>query len=96
ADMGYLDKLYREFKDRGVMVYGVNVGQLPRLVREFVRKRGYTYPQLVNARGELILSYEATDAPTVVIIGKDGKVVIHLREEQSEDDLRAALKKAMQ
>jgi peroxiredoxin len=96
ADMGHLDKLYREFKNQGVIVFGVNVGQLPRVVRDFIRKRGYTYPQLVNARGELILSYQATEAPTVVIIGKDGKIVNHLAEEQGEEGLRSALKKAMQ
>jgi len=96
ADMGHLDKLHREFKSQGVVVFGVNVGQLPRVVRDFTRKRGYTYPQLVNARGELVLSYQATDAPRVVIIGKDGKIVNHLAEEQGEEGLRSALKKAMQ
>ncbi len=96
ADMGHLDKLYREFKNQGVIVFGVNVGQLPRVVRDFIKKRGYTYPQLVNARGELILSYQATDAPTVVIIGKDGKIVSYLAEEQGEEGLRSALKKALQ
>src|SRR5512134_1512218 len=95
-DMGHLDKLYREFKNQGVSIFGVNVGQLPRVVREFVRKRGYTYPQLVNARGELILSYQATDAPRVVIIGKDGKIAIHLAEEQGAEGLRSALRKVMQ
>lgn len=54
--MGYLDKLSRGFKNQGVIVFGVNVGQLPRVVRDFIKKRGYTYPQLINARGELILS----------------------------------------
>jgi peroxiredoxin len=96
ADMGHLDKLHREFKNQGVVVFGINVGQLPRVVREFMRKRGYTYPQLVNARGELILSYQATDAPRVVIIGKDGKIANQLVEEQGEEGLRSALRKAMQ
>ena len=95
ADMGHLDKLSREFKSQGVVVLGVNVGQLPRVVREFVKKRGYTYPQLVNARGELILSYQATDVPTVVIIDKDGRIVDHLTEEQGAESLRSALKKAL-
>ena len=96
ADMGHLEKLYREFKSQGVVILGVNVGQLARVVRDFVKKKGYTYPQLVNARGELILSYQATDAPRVVIIGKDGKIVNHLAEEQGTEGLRSALKKAMQ
>jgi len=95
-DMGHLDKMYREIKNQGVYVFGVNVGQLPRVVREFVRKRGYTYPQLVNARGELILSYQATDAPRLVIIGKDGRIAVHLADEQGAESLRAALQKAMQ
>jgi peroxiredoxin len=94
--MGRLDKLSREFKGQGVIVIGVNVGQMPSVVKEFVKKKGYTYPQLVGARGELILSYEATDAPTLVIIGKDGKIVNYLREERGEEGLRSALKAALQ
>lgn len=96
ADMGHLDQLHREFKNQGVVVLGVNVGQLPRVVRQFIKKRGYTYPQLINARGELILKYQATDAPTVVIIGKDGRIVSHLQEEQGEKNLRSTLKTMMQ
>ena len=96
ADMGRLDKLSREFKGQGVIVIGVNVGQMPSVVKEFVKKKGYTYPQLVGARGELILSYEATDAPTLVIVGKDGKIVNYLREERGEEGLRSALKAALE
>jgi peroxiredoxin len=96
ADMGRLDKLSREFKSQGVIVLGVNVGQMPSVVKEFVKKKGFTYPQLVGARGELILSYEATDAPTLVIVGKDGKIVNYLREERGEEGLRSALKAALE
>jgi peroxiredoxin len=95
ADMAHLEKLYREFKNQGLVILGINVGQLSRVVGGFIRKRGYTYPQLVNARGELILSYQATDAPTVVIINKNGQIVSHLREELGDEALRSALKKAM-
>jgi peroxiredoxin len=96
AVMGHLEKLNREFKNQDVVLLGINVGQLARVVRAFIKQRGYTFLQLVNARGELILSYQATDAPTVVIIAKDGKIVSHLSEEQDEEVLRSALKKAMQ
>jgi peroxiredoxin len=94
--MGRLDKLSREFKSQGVVVLGVNVGQMPSVVKEFIKKKGFAYPQLVGARGELILSYDATDAPTLVIVGKDGKIVSYLREERGEEGLRSALKAALQ
>ncbi len=96
ADMTELERLSRELKGRGVAVLGINVGQLPRLVREFVRKKALTYPQLVNARGELVLAYQATDAPTLVVVGKDGKVVEYLHEAQGEERLKAALAKALE
>ncbi len=96
AGMGNLDKLYREFKLKGVAFYGVNVGQLPRVVRDFVKTRGFAYPQLINARGELILKFEATDAPTVVIIGRDGKINSYMQDELREENLRSALKATME
>jgi peroxiredoxin len=53
ADMAYLDRVHRELKYQTLTILGINVGQLPRVIRGFIRKRGYTYPQLVNARGEV-------------------------------------------
>jgi len=91
ADMGHVDQLYREFKNQGVIVLGVNVGQLPRVVQQFITKKGYKYPQLINARGELILQYQATDAPTVVVIGKDGRIASYRQYEQGEQKLRSTL-----
>jgi thiol-disulfide isomerase/thioredoxin len=69
-----VDKLYREFKDKDVIVLGVDVGEAPGIVARFVKTAGISYPVVLTANTEIAYDYRITAYPTYIVIGRDGMV----------------------
>jgi peroxiredoxin/outer membrane lipoprotein-sorting protein len=95
-EMPILEKLHRDFKDKGLVVLGINNEQ-PDTAREFLAKTGYTYPTLADTGREVHRQYQVEGIPQVVVIDKEGKVTAHFvgfSPESSETKLREAIKKA--
>lgn len=89
-----IDKLYREFKDRGLVVLGINrEADIPK-EKEAAHARGYTFPTLIDAGSRVAEQYHVNGIPMTVIIGKEGKIVAHLRGMTGVVPLREALAKA--
>jgi peroxiredoxin/outer membrane lipoprotein-sorting protein len=93
AELPLIEKLYREFKDKGLVVLGIN-SEPPETVRDFIGKNKYTFPTLVDTAGEVARRYLVEAIPTVIVIDKGGTITTHYLGLRSEDDLRNALKKA--
>lgn len=71
-----LQKLHERFKDKAVVIYGVNCRELdPKSdPMAFIRKQGYTYGQLL--RGDSVASaYRVDGIPCFYLIGPDGKIL---------------------
>jgi peroxiredoxin/outer membrane lipoprotein-sorting protein len=93
-EMPHVQKLYQEFKPKGLVVFGVNLAEEPAAVRKFLSENPYTFPILLDRRGETSKDYGAEAIPTLVIIGRDGKVSSYFQGVRPEDVLREALAKA--
>jgi thiol-disulfide isomerase/thioredoxin len=73
-EMPFIEGLYREFKDNGLVVLGIN-DENPEVALEFLRENSYTFPSLVDTEGEVSEHYQVEGIPTVVIIDRTGKLV---------------------
>ena len=74
AAMPTIQKLHDEYKDKGVVILGVNTWEeKPQAAREYMTKRKFTYGCLLKG-DELAQAYGVTGIPTLVIIGRDGRV----------------------
>jgi len=93
-EMPRVEALYKEFKARGLVVFGVNYAEDPATVRDFLAKNPYTIPILLDPKGEAGQRYQADAIPTLVVIGKDGKVSSYFQGVREENVLREALAKA--
>jgi len=93
-EMPYIEKLYRDFKDKGLIVLGVN-DEEPEVARSFLAENEITFPSLVDERGGSHWLYRVAGIPTTILIDKEGKIAARLvgYSSGSEDFLRAALKK---
>ena len=67
--------MHQEFKDRGLVLYAVNIEESPNTVSAFVKKHNLTMPILLDPDGEASRAYHITATPTVFLIGRDGKLV---------------------
>lgn len=98
--MPELEALYREHKDRGLVVLGVSLDAADQLddVRVQVSKSGVTFPILLDQETRVVALYNPrTSAPYSVLIGRDGRI-LHKQEGfvstsgSLEADVIAALK----
>jgi peroxiredoxin len=84
-------KLYGEFKDKGLAVYGVN-DEDRGTAKKYLEKASLALPTLDDSSQKTHGLYHVTSIPTVFLIDENGKVVKRLRGGHSEESLRAALK----
>ena len=75
AAMPTMQKLYDEFKDKGAVVLGVNMGERsPTAGKDYIASKKFTYPCVFEA-DDLANAYGISAIPTLVIVGKDGKII---------------------
>jgi thiol-disulfide isomerase/thioredoxin len=74
AAMPTMQKLADEYKDRGAVVLGVNTMENdPATAKKYMESKNFTYGCVVRGDG-LAQMYDVRAIPTLVLIGKDGKI----------------------
>jgi peroxiredoxin/outer membrane lipoprotein-sorting protein len=84
-------KLYSEFKDSGLVVFGVNDEDKSK-VRKYLEQEGLALPVLDDSSQKAHRLYHVTAIPTVFLIDPKGNVVEYFRGGHDEASFRAALK----
>jgi thiol-disulfide isomerase/thioredoxin len=85
-----IEKLSKEFRSKGLVVLGVNVGE----DKETVDKVHLSYPSLqLDENDEVLKSLAVHAYPTLVLIDRTGKVALYDIGQKSEASLRAVLAK---
>ena len=92
--MPNVEKLYHEFKKKGLVVYAVNQGEGSEKARQYLEKNKYTTTTLLDQKADVGRQYKVAGIPTLVVVGRDGKIVAHFVGVRPEATLREALKKA--
>ena len=93
AAMPTIQKLHEAYKDKGVVILGVNTWEKNAdAAKDYMAKKKFTYGCLMNG-DDLAKAYGVTGIPTLVIIGKDGKVA--MADMGLSDDTGASLRKAI-
>jgi peroxiredoxin len=75
AEMPSLERLHRALGPKGLVVLGVSVDQDERLLRDFVRQAGVTFPILRDADTHVAREYRTTGYPETFLIDGAGKIV---------------------
>lgn len=72
--MPSLEKIYREYRDRGVAALFVNEGESAEQIRRWAKNR-FTAPILLDEDGAVGNRYQVTGIPRLLVIGSDGTVL---------------------
>ena len=78
AAMPHLDEIYKKYKARGFVVFGVSIDGPDSIaqVRAEVNKLGVTFPILLDEESQVVALYNPkTSAPYSVLIGRDGRII---------------------
>lgn len=70
-----IETVHREFKDRGLVVLPISIGEGRRKVSAWADGRGLTVPLLLDPDGEVSAAYRITATPTAFLVGRDGRLV---------------------
>lgn len=87
-EMPYIESQYHEFKDKGVVVLTVDVGEPKLTVESFVKRHNLSFPVLLDQREEIIKLYGIGPIPVTFLIDKDGKVIDRVTKGLTEEEIR--------
>jgi thiol-disulfide isomerase/thioredoxin len=75
AEMPSMERLYKRFKDKGLVILAVNLREEAKTVRKFVAANKLSFPVLLDTDGRIGAIYGAHNIPTSYLVSRDGNVL---------------------
>ena len=91
------DKLFQEFKEKGLAVLAVSFKEHEDLVKEFQEKFKLSFPVLLDSDGKLGEKYQITGHPVTFLIDRNGFLIGKVIGERdwSSSDARALVRELL-
>lgn len=87
-EMPYIEKHFKEFKNKGVQVLSVNIGESEFKVETFINQYELTFPVLIDKNKSVSRnSYNVVPLPTTMLIDKNGVIKKIITREMSEAEI---------
>lgn len=90
-EMPAINNQYKQFKDEGVQILGVNIAQSNLEVSSYADKLGVEFPIAIDKTKSVMRAYNVDPLPTTVLINKDGKIEKIITGEMTETDIEKYL-----
>lgn len=87
----FVDKINREFGDKGLLVLTINVGESKKTVKNYLALHPRATRIILTDDTNLAAMYEATEYPIYVVIDKAGNIAATQRGAAGEEALRDLL-----
>ena len=94
GEEAFVDRIATEFKDHGLIVLAVNVGESKKTVKKYLELHPRTTPIVLMEDTNLAAMYAATAYPIYVLVDRDGFIVETQRGAGGETRLRRILARA--
>jgi len=72
SEMPYIQEVYEEWVNRGLVVLAINIGESSSKVEEFRQSHGLSFAVLLDTKQDVAQRYNITGIPTTFFIDKDG------------------------
>jgi cytochrome c biogenesis protein CcmG/thiol:disulfide interchange protein DsbE len=90
-----LERAWRTYRDRGLVVIGINSQDLSSDARRFARQVGWTYPLVRDGSGDVLGPYAVSAFPETFFVDRSGKVVARIDGEVSEESLNENIQRVL-
>jgi peroxiredoxin len=70
-----IETIHREFRDKGLTVLAINLGESRAAVASWVMQHGLTFPVLLDESGAVAGAYRIRGTPTVILVDRQGQLV---------------------
>lgn len=91
-EMPYMDSQYAQYKDQGVQILAVNIGETDVVINEFIKRHQLTFPVLNDKNQDVMNAYGVNPLPITFLIDPNGIVLrAHTGEIINEDVIMAMM-----
>lgn len=90
-EMPYMNSQYKHYKDQGVEILAVNVGEPEFSIKRFVEKHDLDFPILDDKNKDVMNMYGVYNLPATFLIDPEGNVIKVVEGEQTEANIQAML-----
>ena len=74
AELPAFEEVYKNNRDKGLIVVGVDVGEAPEVIAEYIKQTALTFPIALDTSGEVTELFRIQGMPTTFFVGRDGKI----------------------
>jgi peroxiredoxin len=74
-EMPYIDNAYKYYKDKGVKVLTIDVGESEVAVNNFIERHNLSFPVMIDKDGQVQTAYGINPLPITFLIDKNGILV---------------------
>jgi cytochrome c biogenesis protein CcmG, thiol:disulfide interchange protein DsbE len=92
----YLEQVWRDNRERDVVVVGLDAKDFRRDARDFVKRFELTFPIVYDGPGDTLSGYGVTGFPETFVLDREGRVVEVLAGAVNSDEDRARLRDAIE
>lgn len=86
-EMPYMNNQYKVYKEQGVEILAVNVGEPDFLINKFVEKHSLDFPILKDVDKEVMTMYDIVPLPTTMLVDPEGTIIAIETGELSEEKI---------
>ena len=72
TEMPYIQQIYEEWSDKGLVMLTINIGETPSEVKKFIGNYEFSLPVLLDTKQDVGQKYNITGIPITFFIDKDG------------------------
>ena len=78
AEMPYLQQIYEEWSDKGLVLLAIDIGEGPSQIKEFLETNNLSLPVLLDSDKSVAQRYNITGIPATFFIDKDGTIQVKI------------------
>jgi thiol-disulfide isomerase/thioredoxin len=76
AEMPTLSRYYKEHRDQGFILVGIEAGDSLKEVQKFVKDNGISFPILLDPNNKSLIAFHNDNLPSSYVIDKNGNVIL--------------------
>ncbi len=90
-EMPSMERLYKQLKDRGLVILAVDMQESEKLVKAFMSEFSLSFPALLDRNGDISSLYGIVGLPSTYIIDREGMIIgkaVGPRDWSSQESIR--------
>ncbi len=95
AQSPIVNGIAQRFKDKGLVVIGVNTSDAEGLAARFAKKKGLNFPMVYDEGNTIANAYHVENLPTLIVVSKEGKIVAVRHGMTSDSDLERLVRQVL-